>query len=101
MALYTHNLGDRQQDIDLGNCSILGIACNSTMCGKKWLDGYLDSLDQSDKRKIQQTGSRSIFVFGGGNQLRSGLELTKLELILRLKINTCPQAANHCALFWW
>ena len=37
-----------------------------------------------------------------------GLEVIKLEFILRLKIkrndwlfaDTCPQAANHCALFW-
>ena len=37
----------------------------------------------------------------------SGLEVIKLELILKLKIkcnnwlltDTCPQAANHCALF--
>ena len=37
-----------------------------------------------------------------------GLEVIKLEFILRLKIkrtdwllaDTCPQAANNCALFW-
>ena len=37
-----------------------------------------------------------------------GLEVVKLAFILRLKIkcndwllaDTCPQAANHCALFW-
>ena len=37
-----------------------------------------------------------------------GLEVIKLEFILRLKIkhtdwvpaDTCLQAANHCALFW-
>ena len=40
--------------------------------------------------------------------IQSGLEVIKLEFILRLKIecndwllaDTCPQAANHCALFW-
>ena len=38
---------------------------------------------------------------------KTGLEVIKLEIILRLKIkhidwllgDTCPQAANHCALF--
>ena len=37
-----------------------------------------------------------------------GLEVIKLEFILKLKIkrndwllaDTCPQAANHCTLFW-
>ena len=72
MVLFTgNNLGDWKQDRDLGNCAILDSACSSTVCGKKWLDGYIDSLDQSDKRNIQQTGSRRMFMFGGGNQLRS------------------------------
>ena len=38
----------------------------------------------------------------------SGLEVIKLQFILKLKMkhndwllaDTCPQAANHCALFW-
>ena len=41
------------------------------MCGKKWLGDYINSLDQNDKRNIQQTRSRRMFVFRGGNQLRS------------------------------
>ena len=72
MVLFTrNNLGDWQQDMDLGNCAILDSACSSTVCGKKWLNNYIDSLDQSDKRNIQQTGSRRMFLFGGGNKLRS------------------------------
>ena len=39
--------------------------------------------------------------------IQTGLEVIKLEFILKLKIkcndwllaDTCPQAANHCALF--
>ena len=44
---------------------------------------------------------------GKKNILQPGLEVIKLEFILRLKIkcndwllaDTCPQAANHCAFF--
>ena len=57
--------------MDLGSCAILDSACSSTVYGKKWLDCFIDSLDQCDKRDIQQTGSRRMFSFGGGNQLRS------------------------------
>ena len=40
--------------------------------------------------------------------LPSGLEVIKPEFILKLKIkrndrmhaDACPQAANHCAVFW-
>ena len=75
MVLFIGNsLGDWQQDVDLGSCAILDSACSSTVCGKKWLEGYINSLDQSDKRNIKQTGSRRMFVFGGGNKVRSEAE---------------------------
>ena len=46
-------------------------------------------------------------LISSGDMLHAGLEVIKLEFILRLKIkrndwlfaDTCPQAANHCALF--
>ena len=60
--------------MDLVSCAILDSACNSTVCGEKWLDCFIDSLDQCDKRNIRQTGSRRTFVLGGGNQLRSDCE---------------------------
>ena len=48
--------------------------------------------------------SETVFMFITS---RPGIEVIKLEFILRLKIkrndrllaDTCPQAANHCALF--
>ena len=59
------------------------------------------------KTKItrQHTGER--FRQWSSLSLRPGLEVIKLEFILRLKIkrndwllvDTCPQAANRCALF--
>ena len=58
-------------NMDLGHCAILDSSCSSTVCGKKWLDGNIDSLDQSDKRNIQHTRSRRLFVFAGRNKLRS------------------------------
>ena len=57
MVLFTvYNLGDWQQDMVLEIYAILGSACSSTVCVKKWPG---DSLDQSDKRKVQKTESRS------------------------------------------
>ena len=52
MVLFTeYTLGDRQQNMDMGNCTILDIACSSTVCRKTGLDSYIDSSDQSDKNK--------------------------------------------------
>ena len=36
--------------MDFGNCAILDRGCNSPVCGKKFLDCYIDSLDQSDNK---------------------------------------------------
>ena len=72
-----------------------------------WMD---EQMDRQMERKIkQQLYAASL----GGRILeidvysKPGLEVIKLEFILRLKIkrsdwllaDTCPQTANHCALF--
>ena len=41
MVLFTgYTLGDRQQNMDMGNSAILDSACSSTVCGKTGLDSY-------------------------------------------------------------
>ena len=41
--------------VDARNCVVLDSACNSTVCGKLWLDGNLKSLDKEDQNKVYQT----------------------------------------------
>ena len=41
------------------NCTVLDSACTSTVCGKEWLNWYLDSLSQIRhqwRRKLVQNG---------------------------------------------
>ena len=69
------------------------------------------SLGTSDKASTTGfsivTKNKMLRLFTVGNQRRTGLDVIKLENGLRLKIkrndwllaDTCPQAANHCALF--
>ena len=60
--------------------------------------GY-NGTDRTKREKSNRQGNATL--------TDPGLEVIKLELILRLKIkhndwllaDTCPQAANHCALF--
>ena len=106
MVLFTgNNLGDWQQDMDLGNCAILDSACSSKVCGKKWLDGYKDSLDQSDKRNMKQTGSKRMLVFGGGSdgvfclpaeiagkEVRIKTDVVQSDILLLLSRNTMKTA---------
>lgn len=50
---------------------ILDSACSGTVCGKKWLDRYLNSLDAESKKGIVYTAGTKTFVFGGGEPLKS------------------------------
>ena len=35
--------------IDARNCSVLDSACSSTVCGDKWINNYIQSLDNQEK----------------------------------------------------
>ena len=60
---------------------VLDCACSSTVCGQKWLDGYISSLSDEDKLKIKEVKSQRCFRFGGGPLIHS-----KAELILPAQI---------------
>ena len=57
--------------------------------------------------QFQMLHSLNLYFYLLSKDKRKGLEVIKLEFILRLKVkrndwllaDTCPQAANHCALF--
>ena len=71
--------GSRKQEIQqLGtearNCAVLDSACSSTVCGRTWLNSYIDSLDDDDTRKITFKEGHKVFKFGGGTKLKSGGE---------------------------
>ena len=49
------------------NCAVLDSRCTKNICGKAWLDSYLNTLTEKDAQKIVDEGSSSIFRFGNGN----------------------------------
>ena len=53
------------------NCAVLDSACSSTVCGKEWLNGYLNSLDENKLSNVEKTVSQKSFKFGGGTRLPS------------------------------
>ena len=73
VVLFTgNNKGDiAQLGIDAQNCAVLDSACSSTVCGENWLQNYLSSLNQMDKKRIKQSAGKRTFKFGGGERLRS------------------------------
>ena len=46
----------------------------STVCGDKWINNYIQSLDNRDRLKIKQRDSLRVFKFGGGVCLKSKCE---------------------------
>ena len=53
------------------NCAVLDSACSSTVCGKDWLDSYMNSLTEQQKKEVKMKESNKIFKFGGGTRLFS------------------------------
>ena len=56
--------------IDARNCAVLDSACSSTVCGDKWINNYIQSLDSIDKTKVKQKDGHGVFKFGGGTCLK-------------------------------
>ena len=63
-----------QLGVDARNCAILDSACSSTVCGQNWMDSYINSLNEIDRKKIKQTTGERTFKFGGGTRLKSRAE---------------------------
>ena len=52
-----------QLGVDARNCAILDSACSSTVCGQNWMDSYINSLNEVDRKKIKQTTGERTFKF--------------------------------------
>ncbi|MCG7877703.1 MAG: transposase [Candidatus Thiodiazotropha endolucinida] len=61
----------RRLGIDASNCAVLDSACSSTVCGDRWINNYIESLDMNDKEKVKQSKGQKVFKFGGGTRLMS------------------------------
>ena len=53
------------------NCAVLDSACSSTVCGKEWLNNYLNSLNSEEVKNVKRSPSEKVFRFGGGTRLSS------------------------------
>ena len=61
---------------DSQNCAVLDSACSSTVCGRIWMDNYIDSLYPEDKQKIKISPGFKTFKFGGGEKLKSSAHMS-------------------------
>lgn len=63
-----------QLGVDARNCAVLDSACSSTVCGETWLENYIGSLDDAERKKVTKAEGSRIFKFGGGTKLKSKCE---------------------------
>lgn len=48
------------------DCAVLDTGCSSTVCGKAWLDNYVESLGDIDTSSITEENSTTTFTFADG-----------------------------------
>ena len=58
------------------NCALLDSGASKNVCGRLWLDLYVDSLPESEKMKLKSEPSGSVFRFGDGNKVESSKVVT-------------------------
>ena len=57
--------------IQPNECCVLDAMCGSTVAGQRWLDDFLGSLGDSERRKVTMKESSRIFEFDTGERLQS------------------------------
>ncbi len=67
------------------NCAILDCGCVKTVCGKKWLDVYVQSLSSKEKEEMSETYSDTRFRFGVGGPVYTSEKRITLPAVLGKK----------------
>ena len=52
-------------------CAVLDSGCNRSVCGKNWMESYLDTLSENEKKEVVQEVTDGQFRFGDGKTVKS------------------------------
>jgi hypothetical protein len=63
-----------QLGVEARYCAVLDSACSSTVCGRAWMDNYLECLPLDDQSRVIRSEGEKLFRFGGGTILKSKAE---------------------------
>ena len=66
---FSDNIANLRQETK--NAAVLDSGCSSTVCGKLWIEQYLNSLSSYNQTKIIRMEGQKVFRFGRGEQLKS------------------------------
>ena len=74
LSAFTKNIGENYMSQFLSetfNTAVLDSGCSKTVCGKIWLDCYLNSIPKEELLKIVDKDSDTRFKFGDGKTIES------------------------------
>ena len=74
--------------------AVLDSGCNTTVCGREWLNVYLESLDEDDKTKVRKIESKARFKFGDNNPTVSLEKYFLPALVCNKKITIATQVVK-------
>ena len=52
-------------------CAIIDSGCATTVCGREWVNDFIDTLCDEDRKNIREEPSKEKFTFGDGNTVES------------------------------
>ena len=72
------------------NCGLLDCSASKTVCSDVWLDEYIKSLSDEEKREVKHHHSKSLYRFGDGEQVQACGRVSIPAIIgnTKVKINT-------------
>ena len=61
---------------DSKGCGVLDSGCTKTVCGKRWLQDYMNNLSDYERSMVKEESSPATFTFGDGVAVKSTKKLT-------------------------
>ena len=74
ITLMSMHLGEDKLDLLLSETmgyTLLDTGCSKTVCGRIWLDWFLDTLSYEDRNKLCYSESTSVYKFGNGQKYKA------------------------------
>ena len=74
ITLMAGNITNHKMDALLGETLghvLLDSGCSKTVCGERWLREYLQTMSDSEKKKVIYESSNAIYRFGDGSRMSS------------------------------
>ena len=90
VQLFTKDIKDEYINQFVGetlNAAVLDSGCTRTVCGKLWLDCYIDSLSKEDSKLIEERPTSTRFKFGDGRVVQASRKVIIPEYIGDMKVN--------------